>query len=160
MPPSDTENLKAIIQSLKTISEIEKELLLAEVKKIDKKIIRYDFQLKRILKDKSIVVNILNATIHDLEKSKQQLEKGVAMEVLQVYYALLSLQSKFKAEQAASASASKSMERFKTRYENDKALLIELLQAQNRKTTSDLTQLLTQYDFLLKKVELEKIISK
>ena len=94
-----------------------------------------------------------------LQNNQAQLKQQVNIEVLQVHYALASLLSRMKSEQAAEQSAAKSYERFQTRYKNNKALLIELLQAQNRLTTSQLSKALTKYDFLIKKAELEKVVS-
>ncbi len=94
-----------------------------------------------------------------LQNNQAQLQQKVNIEVLQVHYALASLLSRMQSEQAAEQSAAKSLERFQTRYKNNKALLIELLQSQNRLTTSQLSRALTKYDFLIKKAELEKVIS-
>jgi len=94
-----------------------------------------------------------------LQNNQAQLAQKVNIEVLQVHYALTSLLSRMKSEQAAEQSAAKSLERFQTRYKNNKALLIELLQSQNRLTTSQLSMALTKYDFLIKKAELEKVVS-
>ncbi len=91
-----------------------------------------------------------------ISNDRSQLEQKVQIEIIQTYYALQSLLSQIEAEEAAELSAFKSFQRFKTRYENDKALLIELLQAQNRLTTSQLSKALTKYDFLIKKAELTK----
>ena len=94
-----------------------------------------------------------------IDNNTKQLQQQIDIEVIQAYYALASLKSQMESETAAEQSAQRSYDRFKVRYENDKALLIELLQAQNRLTTSQLTKILTQYDFLIKKAELEKIIN-
>lgn len=94
-----------------------------------------------------------------LQNNQAQLQQKVNIEVLQVHYALTSLLGRMKSEQAAEQSAAKSLERFQTRYKNNKALLIELLQSQNRLTTSQLSMTLTKYDFLIKKAELEKVVS-
>lgn len=93
-----------------------------------------------------------------LQNSQAQLKQKVEIEVVQAYYALQSLQSRMQSEEAAERSAAKSLERFQTRYKNSKALLIELLQAQNRLTSSQLSKALTKYDFLIKQAELEKVV--
>ncbi len=93
-----------------------------------------------------------------LQNSVVQLKQKVEIEVIQAYYALQSLLSRMQSEEAAERSATKSLERFQTRYKNNKALLIELLQAQNRLTTSQLSKSLTKYDFLIKQAELEKVM--
>ncbi|MCB0569132.1 MAG: hypothetical protein KDC66_05190, partial [Phaeodactylibacter sp.] len=66
---SPLNSLAAAIQSLETISEEERALLLRHTDRLNKELDVLDFALKRTQKDKSIVVNILKATIEDLEKS-------------------------------------------------------------------------------------------
>ena len=94
-----------------------------------------------------------------VENNRTQLQQKVALEVMQSYYALQSLRSRMDSEEAAERSAQKSYDLFKIRYENDKALLIELLQAQNKLTTSQLSKTLTKFDFLIKQAELELAIN-
>lgn len=95
-----------------------------------------------------------------LANNEAQLKQQVEIEVIQTYYALQSLRSRMLSEDAAERSAQKSYDLFKIRYENDKALLIQLLQAQNQLTTSQLAKILTKYDFLIKLAELDKVIAK
>ena len=95
-----------------------------------------------------------------LGNNHKQLQQKVAIEVLQVYYNLQSLLSRMTSEASAEKSAQKSLDRFKTKYENDKALLIELLQAENRLTTAQLSKVLTKYDFLIKRAEMDKVVGK
>lgn len=64
------------IEASKTISESEKQWLTTDLLKLQKQIEKDNFKLKRIQKDKSITVNILNATIADLEQSKLRIEKN------------------------------------------------------------------------------------
>ncbi len=74
-----TDSLEKIwrnIQNLSSISESEKELLLEDLSRLRKEQDTYDFKLKRILKDKSIAVNILEATIEDLEKKHLEVEQA------------------------------------------------------------------------------------
>lgn len=66
----DLSELLITIAGLKTISEDEKNHLLGVVQQSQKELQRQAFKLKRIEKDKSIVTNILNATIADLEKKQ------------------------------------------------------------------------------------------
>jgi len=93
-----------------------------------------------------------------LDNSRAQINQQVNIEIIQAYYGMQSLQSRMRAEESAERSATQSLKRFETRYKNGKALLIELLQAQNRLTTSRLNQVLTQYDYLIKKAELENAL--
>jgi len=95
-----------------------------------------------------------------LENSKDQLKQKIEIEIMQHYYQLKSLQSQMLSEESAVNFANKSYQATKRRYENDKAIQIELIQAQNRITSSELNQLLTQYDYLIKSAELDRAISK
>lgn len=52
-----------LVDSLKSLSDEERQLLQKELE-------RQNFRLRRIEKDKSIVINILNATISDLERNQ------------------------------------------------------------------------------------------
>ena len=62
------------IESLCSIELNEKQDLLQEINKIVTIWEEEQFMLKRLQKDKSIVINILNATINDLERSKKVVE--------------------------------------------------------------------------------------
>ena len=95
-----------------------------------------------------------------LENDKSQLQQKVEIEILQHYYQLKTLNSQMLSEKSAVQFANKSYQATKRRYENDKAIQIELIQAQNRITSSELNQLLTQYDYLIKRAELDRAISK
>ncbi len=95
-----------------------------------------------------------------LENNKDQLKQKVEIEIIQYYYQLKSLQSQMRSEEAAVRYANKSYEATKKRYENERAIQIELIQAQNRITSSELNQLLTQYDYLITCAELDRAISK
>lgn len=95
-----------------------------------------------------------------LENNKSQLQQQVEIEILQYYYQLKTLNSQMISEEAAVQFANKSYQATKKRYENDKAIQIEVIQAQNRITSSELNQLLTQYDFLIKRAELDRAMSK
>ncbi len=90
-----------------------------------------------------------------LNNGKAQLSQQVEIQVTQIYYALKSLESRFAAERAASESARKTYSIIKSKYENNKAILLEVTDAQNKLITSDLRQALTKYDYLIKLAELE-----
>ena len=64
------------IHALQTISEEERNALLKDFKEVKKEQERIDFKIKRILKDKTIVVNILEATIMDLEKNQLKIRNA------------------------------------------------------------------------------------
>ncbi len=70
------EKIWRIIQNSTSIKGPEKEGLLEDLSRLRKEQNAYDFKLKRILKDKSIAVNILEATIEDLEKKNLEVEQA------------------------------------------------------------------------------------
>ena len=63
------------IRALQSVSEKERAELLSLLPQISRKEEEDNFKIRRLTKDKSIVVNILNATILDLQKNKTQLEE-------------------------------------------------------------------------------------
>lgn len=95
-----------------------------------------------------------------IENTRAQLIQKVEIEILQSYLALQSTLSLLQSQEAALKSAQNSYKLIKTRYENDKALLIELLQAQNRLVTSELNMALTKYDYLSHQALLEKSLGR
>jgi light-regulated signal transduction histidine kinase (bacteriophytochrome) len=64
------------LEHIQSINRTDREDLLQDLKRLDKELTRGDFKLKRTLKDKSIMANVLNATISDLEKSKREAEEA------------------------------------------------------------------------------------
>lgn len=72
---TDVQQIISYVQSL-NISDTDKEELLAQIKGLEKDAIRADFRVKRTLKDKSIVINLLNTTIEDLQKQQSYVERS------------------------------------------------------------------------------------
>jgi light-regulated signal transduction histidine kinase (bacteriophytochrome) len=60
--------IRLTIDSL-DISTEEKDLLLKQIQKVEKEFVSNEFKINRILKDKEIAVNLLNASVADLEKN-------------------------------------------------------------------------------------------
>lgn len=75
MTSAKTAMLQAIL-SLQSVSEEEKKVLMAAYKDLEKAETRNGFKLQRLMKDKVFAEEILNATIRDLQVSKQELEKA------------------------------------------------------------------------------------
>ena len=92
-----------------------------------------------------------------LDNDRKRLAQQVEIQVTQIFYKLRSLQMQIQSEEVAVRSARKSYTAIEKRYKNDKAILIELLQAQNRLTTSELSRALTKYDYLIQLAELKKV---
>ena len=95
-----------------------------------------------------------------LDIQRQQLQQQVDIQVTQVYLRLQALQARMQSEEVAVNSAKISYTAVKKRYENDKAILIELTQAQNSLTTSELSRALTKYDYLIQLAALDKMIGR
>jgi light-regulated signal transduction histidine kinase (bacteriophytochrome) len=72
----DVSALLTTIASLKNIREEDRAQLQEGITQMQKELQRRDFQLKRSQKDKSIAINILNATIGDLEKKQLIIEQA------------------------------------------------------------------------------------
>ena len=66
------DQLKEIIATL-TLKEDEKEVLLKEVKAVQKNVIALEFKFKRTVSDKTAITNILNASIHAMHFALDQL---------------------------------------------------------------------------------------
>lgn len=69
------ENILSRLKNSHSIEESERVELLQELKLLQTEIDENDFKLKRILKDKSIASNILEATIRDLERNQSELKE-------------------------------------------------------------------------------------
>ena len=103
-------------------------------------------------------IDEINIDQRILENDRARLNQQVEIQITQIFYKLRSLEMRMQSEKVAVRSAQKSYDVIKTRYENDKALLIELIQAQNSLTTSELNRTLTKYDYLIQLAELKKVI--
>ena len=95
-----------------------------------------------------------------LNNDRQRLNQQIDIQTTQVYLKLQSLKIRMQSEEVAVRSARKSYNAIKKRYKNDKAILIELIQAQNSLTTSELSKALTKYDYLIQLAELDKVLGK
>lgn len=105
-------------------------------------------QLEELQIDKEILGN-----------NRSLIERQIEIETLQRLLALKSIQARLRSQEAAVKSASTSYDILYTKYKNDKALLIEVLQAQNQLVTSQLNQTLIKYDYLNEIALLEKTIA-
>jgi len=103
-------------------------------------------------------IDEINIDQRILENDRRRLNQQVEIQITQIFYKLRSLEMRMQSEEVAVRSAKKSYDVIKTRYENDKALLIQLIQAQNSLTTSELNRALTKYDYLIQLAELRKVI--
>ena len=95
-----------------------------------------------------------------LNNDRQRLDRQIEIQTTQVYLKLQSLKIRMQSEEVAVRSARKSYTAIQKRYKNDNAILIELIQAQNSLTTSELSRALTKYDYLIQLAELDKVLGK
>jgi outer membrane protein len=91
-----------------------------------------------------------------LSIQESQIKQKIQISILQSLLALNSIESQMRSAELAATSAQESYDLIRTRYKNDSALLIEVLQAQNRLISSELSHTLLNYDYLAKQAELEK----
>lgn len=110
------------------------------------------------LRKKKIEELMIDREIIDVNRA--QLKQQISIEVLQQYYALQSLESQMRSDESALEFAQKSYDTIEKKYKNDRAILIELIQAQNRLTTSELNKTLTKYDYLIEYAKLERTLAK
>ena len=95
-----------------------------------------------------------------IDNDKARLNQKIEIEITQNYYQIKSIESQIQSAESAVRSTQKSYNILKTKYENDKILLIELLQAQNRLTSSQLNLDILKFDHLIKLAELNKLLGK
>lgn len=69
------DQIRQELEYSESINESEKQRILQHLSALQQEREENDFKLKRILKDKSIAVNILEATIQDLERKKLEVEE-------------------------------------------------------------------------------------
>ena len=95
--------------------------------------------------------------IEENQIQTQIARQQITLEVAQAYYNLRSLYTKLDAEEAAIAAAQTSYDAIDKRYRNDRALLIELLSAQSRLTSSQLNKVLVGIDILIAEADIRRI---
>jgi len=91
-----------------------------------------------------------------LRNDQAQLFQKIDIELTQLYYQIKTIESQIASTESALKSAEESYQILNTKYENDKLLLIELLQAENRITTTKLRLDILKYDHLIKQAEIRK----
>ena len=95
--------------------------------------------------------------IEENQIQTQIARQQITLEVAQAYYNLRSLYTKLDAEEAAITAAQTSYDAIDKRYRNDRALLIELLSAQSRLTSSQLNKVFVGIDILIAEADIRRI---
>ncbi len=94
-----------------------------------------------------------------MENKMEQLKKQIELQVIQAHYELQSARQAFAASQSGVKSAEKSFQIIRAKYKEGQAILLEYLDAQNKFTSSQLTNSINQYELLRKSAALQKTIS-
>ena len=115
-------------------------------------------------------------TIYDGKKRKYQIEQSkvetlelqqeyaliqqqIELQVISAWHTLEAAAQKVIANQAAVTSATTNFELIKKRYENEKAILIELLDAQTKLSNAQIQLSIAEFDVLIKEAALERAVS-
>ncbi len=115
-------------------------------------------------------------TIYDGKKRKQQVEQAkietqelqqeytiiqqqIELQVINAWHNLKEAEQKVVANQAAVDNALTNFEVIQKRYKNEKAILIELLDAQTKMTNAQIQLSIAQYDVLIMAAELERTVA-
>lgn len=106
---------------------------------------------------------------HEIEQSKietlelQQeytiIHQQIELQVVNAWHNLQAAKQKIAANEAAVESAKTNFEAIEKRYKNEKAILIELLDAQTKLTNAQVQLSIAQYDVLIREAELERAIA-
>ncbi len=94
-----------------------------------------------------------------MENKMEQLKKQIELQVIQSHYELQSARHAYAASQSGVKSAEKSFQIIQSKYKEGAAILLEYLDAQNKYTTSQLTNSINQYELLRKSAALQKTIN-
>ncbi len=93
------------------------------------------------------------------ENKMEQLKKQIELQVIQSHYELEAAKRAYAASQSGVKSAQKSFQIIRAKYIEGQAILLEYLDAQNKFTSSQLTNSINQYELLRKAAALQKTIS-
>lgn len=91
----------------------------------------------------------------DLAIVKQQ----IGLQIREAWYGVQAAQQKLKAESAALTSAEKSFRIIQKRYEADKAILVEYLDAKTKMTNARIAVSVSEYDILIQQAKLERSLA-
>jgi len=131
------------------------------------------------IKDQAIATIALGAkwTIFDGKKRKYQIEQSqieteelereytivkqqIELQVINAWHTLQAAEQKVVANQAAVESATTNFNLINKRYKNEKAILIELLDAQTKLANAKIQLSIAAYDVLIKEAELERAVAR
>lgn len=90
-----------------------------------------------------------------LQQDYASLQQQIQLQVSNAWYQLEAAKQQLQSNKAAVNSAQKSYNIFEKKYRNDQAILIEYLDAQTKLITAQIAVAISQYDVLIRQVELE-----
>jgi len=103
--------------------------------------------------------------LHELQLEKEEIHlnkalavQQITIQITQAYHQLQALNARLQAENAAIQAATISYNAVDRRYRNNRALLIELLSAQNKLVASQLNKVLFQLDIIIAQAALDRVI--
>lgn len=91
-----------------------------------------------------------------LQKELALAQQQIDMQVIGTWSALNTAMDKLKAEKAAVENAEKNFDLIKKKYENEKAILIEYLDARTKLSSAKIRSSIAQYDVLIRQAELKR----
>lgn len=91
----------------------------------------------------------------DLAIVKQQ----IGLQIREAWYGVQAAQQQLQAERAALTSAQKSFRIIQKRYEADKAILVEYLDARTKMTNAQIAVSVSEYDVLIQQAKLERSLA-
>ena len=94
-----------------------------------------------------------------LDNRLTQTKKMIELEVVQTHQELRASEKAFVAAQSGVRSAERALQIVNARYREGQALLIELLDSQNKLTLAQLNQSVTRYELLRKEAALQKAVA-
>lgn len=94
-----------------------------------------------------------------LQKEYAVVQQQIELQVINAWNALQSTEQQIITEQAAVKSAWERLKAIQKRYENDKAILIEYLDARTKWTTAKIQLAIAQYDVLIRQAELDRAVA-
>lgn len=92
-----------------------------------------------------------------LETRYTELEQQIKLQVQRAFYELQAFQKNIQANESGLRSAERNYNLTKKKYEQGQARYIELVETQTKYTNAQLALSLAQYNFLIKKVELQRL---
>jgi len=96
----------------------------------------------------------------ELEREFTMVRQQIELQVINAWHTLQAAEQKVVANQAAVESATTNFNLINKRYKNEKAILIELLDAQTKLANAQIQLSIAEYDVLIREAELERAVAK